>query len=215
MGECKLARLVLGPIMTNCYLVKDLESGQIVVIDPADEAERILDAAEKLDGKISLILLTHGHFDHICAVSRLKEQTGALICAGKNEKELLADPFRNLSDEYGMDLSLQADRWLSDEETVGTDHLSFKVLETPGHTQGGVCYYLESAGVLFSGDTLFDHSVGRTDFPTGSMSQIVRSIRKKLYVLPEDTAVLPGHGELTRIGTEIQENPFIAGGMAE
>ena len=214
MDNCKITRLVLGPVMTNCYIIKDLVSGQTVVIDPADQADRILKAVKDMDGTLSMILLTHGHFDHICAASELKEQTGAKLYAGAAEKELLADPCMNLSDDYGMFLSLGADLWLKDGDIVGTDHLKFRVYETPGHTEGGVCYYLESEGLLFSGDTLFDHSVGRTDFPTGSMSTLIRSICGKLYVLPEETVVLPGHGEFTRIGTEMQENPFTAGGFA-
>ena len=208
MDEYRVMRMILGPVMTNCYLIKMETSDRIVVIDPAADPVRIINAADKMNGRVSAVLLTHGHFDHIGAVEGLRESTGAKVYAHEMERSVLKEPMQNLSWQDKDELRIKADVWLNDGMTIEEGEMEFQVLYTPGHTQGGCCYYLQDEALLFSGDTLFDHSVGRTDFPTGSMSTLVRSIRDKLFVLPDETRVLPGHGEPTLIGTEKKENPF-------
>ena len=134
---------------------------------------------------------------------------GVQCYAGEKEEEVLENGSYNLSASWAAALSIRADRLLRDKETLTLAGFKIKVIETPGHTKGGVCYYLSEEGVLFSGDTLFRTSVGRTDFPTGSMSAIVRSIKGKILVLPDDTKVFPGHGESTSVAYEKKYNPFL------
>ena len=208
MDQCRIMRMILGPVMTNCYLVKMDSSDGVVVIDPAADPVRITEAAGKMNGQVCAILLTHGHFDHIGAVAELRKSTGAKVYAHEMEQSVLKEPVQNLSWQESDEIQISADVWLRDGMKVEEGQMEFQVLYTPGHTQGGCCYYLQREALLFSGDTLFDHSVGRTDFPTGSMSTLVRSIQDKLFVLPDETRVLPGHGEPTMIGTEKKENPF-------
>ena len=162
-------------------------------------------------GRLKRILLTHGHFDHIGAVDDLKANFKGVQCyAGEKEEEVLENGSYNLSASWAAALSIRADRLLRDKETLTLAGFKIKVIETPGHTKGGVCYYLSEEGVLFSGDTLFRTSVGRTDFPTGSMSQIVRSVQYLTENLPGDTVVYPGHQEITTIAYEQRFNPYLS-----
>ena len=155
------------------------------------------------------ILLTHGHFDHIMAADEVRDKYNVKVYASAEEKNTLSTPHINLGEAYGMNLSVKADVWHNDGDILKLAGFDIKAIHTPGHTEGGTCYYIGSIGVLFSGDTLFCESVGRTDFPGGSMSDIVRSIKDKLMVLPDDTKVYTGHGEGTSIGYERVHNPFI------
>ncbi len=205
----KVECAVLGILQTNCYLVKNEQNRECVLVDPAGQFERIQKMVESSGCKLQGILLTHGHFDHIMAASEAKRHFGVKIYAGKHEQKILAQPALNLSGDYLSDpVELCADEWLDDGQGLELAHLVFRVIHTPGHTCGGVCYYLPDEGILFSGDTLFAESVGRTDFPTGSMSELVRSIQEKLFVLPEETAVYTGHGECTAVAYEKQYNPY-------
>ena len=157
------------------------------------------------------ILLTHGHFDHIGAVDDLRAYFKGVQCyAGEKEEEVLENGSYNLSASWAAALSIRADHLLRDKETLTLAGFKIKVIETPGHTKGGVCYCLSEEGVLFSGDTLFRTSVGRTDFPTGSMSQIVRSVQYLTENLPGDTVVYPGHQEITTIAYEQRFNPYLS-----
>ena len=212
MGNLKIGVLVLGPVETNCYLALNTETGQMLVVDPADRANDILDAAGEMGGEISAVLLTHGHYDHIGAVEALKRSTQCDVMALKEEAPLLADPGLNLSGRYFGGDRIVPDRLLEDGEQLDLCGFKIEVIATPGHTAGGACYYLPGEHVLFAGDTLFQGSVGRSDLPTGNGQQLIRSIKEKLLVLPGETMVLPGHGPRTAIGREKQYNPFLTDG---
>lgn len=209
MKNLQLETLVLGPVSTNCYLAKNKETGALLIVDPADAPERIMRAVAELRAKPEAILLTHGHFDHIGAAEALREHYRVPVCALEQEREVLEDTRKNLTGSWlGRGYTLLADRWLKDGEQIDLAGFSIEVLHTPGHTVGGACYYLPEEAVLFSGDTLFCGSVGRTDLPTGSMGALRRSIHEKLFVLPEETLVFPGHDEQTTIRYEKQYNPY-------
>lgn len=208
MKKLRIETLVLGEIMTNCYLAMNKETKELLIVDPADEADRITRKIGELQAKPTAILLTHGHFDHIGAVDALREQYGIPACALEEERPVLEQTMLNLSAMHRRRLSVKADRFFHDGEKAELAGFSVHVLHTPGHTAGGACYYIESECVLFSGDTLFCGSIGRTDFPTGSMSALHDSIHSKLFVLPDETLVLPGHDDPSTIGYEKQYNPY-------
>lgn len=219
MSELKIGRMVLGSCGTNTYFLYREGDRRTIVVDPADQGTKIYAGLFKNDLKVEGILLTHGHFDHILGVSALK---GAVnreraekglepiqVYALEQEKEILCDAGKNLSGMWGGDpVTLTADEYLRDGEERTVADMTFQVIATPGHTAGGCCYYFREDNLLISGDTLFQESVGRTDFPTGSMSILVRSIREKLFCLPDETRVFPGHGGSTSIGFEKENNPF-------
>ncbi|MCC8107336.1 MAG: MBL fold metallo-hydrolase [Clostridiales bacterium] len=208
MKKMQLESLVLGMVSTNCYLVKNTETGELLIIDPAAASERIVQKITAMGGTPAAILLTHGHFDHIGAASVLKEKYTIPICALDKEKEVLLDAQKNLTVWNGNGYTLSADRYFYDGETLELAGFTIRVMNTPGHTFGSCCYYLADEAVLFSGDTLFHCSVGRTDFPTGSMSAMHHSIHEKLFVLPEETQVFPGHDAATTIHYEKQFNTY-------
>ncbi len=198
----------IGFMGTNCYFVHDA-NGQAVVIDPANDAQRLLSVVKENNFTICAILLTHAHFDHILAAEALREATGAPLCVGAGDAAMLANPQRNLSARIypNAGVSLTADRLLREGDVVefGTEALT--VLETAGHTRGGVCYLGD--GMLFSGDTLFAGNVGRTDLPDGDMSALRRSLAR-LATLEGDYTVYAGHGELTTLAYEKQANPYLS-----
>ena len=197
----RYAQATLGPVQTNCYIVFDDEIKKAVIIDPADEAEYLISGLGQLKVQLCAILLTHGHFDHIQAVPEIKEKFSVPVYVHRADEEALKDPGM-----FGMPsvkiFLKEDDVRLNGGETVEFPGMKFKVIHTPGHTKGSVCYYMEDAGILFSGDTLFCHSWGRTDFPGGSEKEIFESIREKLLPLPEETLVLPGHDSATTIKEE-------------
>lgn len=205
----KVKRITGGPLPTNCYLLTDEKTGETAVIDPGfwnEELKRAVQAA----GKISQILLTHGHYDHLGGALCVREATGAKIFILEPEKEFPLDPELNLASMLSMApyQPFQADRLLADKETFSLGGLTIKTLHTPGHTVGSCCFLAEDA--LFSGDTLFCGSMGRTDFPTGSESQMMASLRM-LAGLPGDYRVYPGHEEETTLEHERKTNPFLGG----
>lgn len=201
--------MVLGPCQTNCYFLINEDTKEVLIIDPADRAERIIAWIQSEHLKPAAILLTHGHFDHIMAIDGLKKEYGLKVYASRDEMDVLKNPQVNVSTMMGIRLSMQADEWFNDGDELELAGIKLKVIATPGHTIGSVCFYNEEEKMLISGDTLFCASVGRTDFPTGSSRQLIESIKNRLFVLPEDTSVFPGHNDMTSIGYEKTHNPFI------
>lgn len=206
----KIETFVLGDVRTNCYLLINEETKEALVVDPADRADAIV--RKLIDEGLTLkaILLTHGHGDHILAVGALKKQFGVKVYAAKAEEALLLDTAQNLSKAlFGIEVTVKPDVLLEDGQEFEEAGIRLRMLHTPGHTPGGCCYYQAEEKILFSGDTLFCGSIGRTDFPGGSLSQLVRSVKEKLLVLPEDVKVYPGHEEMTTIGHEKRYNPYM------
>jgi glyoxylase-like metal-dependent hydrolase (beta-lactamase superfamily II) len=197
-----IMRLVVGPIRTNCYLIKNKLSDGVIIVDPGGDEEVIENRMLAYHMKPVAILLTHGHFDHIGAVNQLKSRFGVKVYAYQDEKEVLERPDINLSSMFERPMSIKADVYLRDNEEFELDGIKFKTIYTPGHTIGSCCFYIENEKVLFSGDTLFAYSHGRTDFPTGSEGAIIRSITERLLKLESDVKVYPGHEDETTIGRE-------------
>lgn len=204
----KIGRMVLGPVQTNCYFIYTEESKEAVVFDPADHGAEIFEKLKANDIKPVAIFLTHGHFDHILGVAKLKQLAHIEIYASAQEAELLANESLNCSDQIGRIATVTPEHLLQDGEVTEIADMKIKTIYTPGHTAGSCCFYLEDEGVLMSGDTLFEGSVGRTDLPTGSMGALTRSIKEKLALLPDMTKVYPGHGDSTSIGQEKKYNPY-------
>lgn len=197
--------LHLGLIKTNCYLVSS--DNAAVVIDPGFESQIPTDFLNSNAYKQRLILMTHAHFDHIGGAETLRRETGVKIGIGKEDNADLSDPIINLSDKFhaGVD-PFSADVLLDDGQILNVGDIRFKVILTPGHTRGEVCYL--AGDCLFSGDTLFKGAIGRTDFPGGDFKTLKRSL-KRLIALPDETKVYPGHGEFTTIGFEKENNMFV------
>ena len=208
MGQIEIKSMTFGMVATNCYLIINKETKEALLIDPADNALRISNVIEENVCTLKAILLTHGHFDHIMALNELKKRYNVPVYAHEEEEDVLKQSSLNMSGMIGQIYTTQADIYVKDGEHLKLAGLDIIVLHTPGHTKGGVCYYLPKEKVLMSGDTLFHCSIGRTDFPTGSMSQLVRSVKEQLFVLPDDVQVYPGHDSVTSIGYEKQYNPF-------
>lgn len=209
MGKCEIRRRVLGRLGTNCYLIMNKESRQVIIIDPAAQADVLIHELDALDAVPAAIFLTHGHFDHIGAVAELAGHYQIPVCAGRREADLLADVNKNLSLSFGSPISLKAERFFEDMENFELAGINFRVYHTPGHTEGGVCYLLPDEHVLFSGDTIFRESVGRSDLPTGSMSELIRAIKRVLAQIDDDTVIYPGHGDETTAAHEQSNNPFL------
>lgn len=204
----KIQHSVLGMCATNTYYVYDDETKRGLIVDPADSPDTIIAKADSLSMIPEAILITHGHFDHVLAMNKIREHYGIKVYAGLTEKQVLHDMAMNLTSSFGMGQTFDADIYLKDGEEFETAGYHIKAIEVPGHTIGGMCYYFDKQGVLFSGDTLFCESVGCSDFPGGSASALCRGIKDKLFILPEHTKVYPGHMDETTIGNEIKYNPF-------
>ncbi len=209
MSKLILNQYVVGYMGVNCYVAANKETGECIVIDSGASAQKLAEKIKEDGFKPVAVLLTHGHFDHAGAAEELAKLCGVPVYAHEMERDTLENPDKNVSTMMRRMESYHADIFVKDEEVLALAGFEIQVLYTPGHTEGGCCYYLPEENVLFSGDTLFAQSVGRTDFPGGSMSQLVRSIREKLAVLPEDTRVYPGHNEETSIGLERIHNPYL------
>lgn len=201
-------RLVLGSLGTNCYIVGDRETKEAFVIDP-DEGKPVLEALQKEGLQCVGILLTHGHSDHIHGLQALVDTFGAPIYMSERDVPCLYDPQVNLSALHGGPVTIQGGtiKTLKQGDCVEAGAMRFQVLETPGHTVGGLCYYMAPA--VFVGDTLFRGSVGRTDFPGGDFEALKASIQDQLFTLPDQTVAYPGHGPETQIGYEKETNPYL------
>lgn len=205
----EIKNLVLGPVSTNCYFLINKETKETIIIDPADSADRI---CAKISGEQLMpvaILLTHGHFDHIWAVEEVGNTYSIPYYIYESEAELMESPDLNGSFLLKREISAKRDRIVKDREILTLAGFTIEVIHTPGHTAGSVCYYIPEEKALFSGDTLFYNSVGRTDLPTGDSEAIAVSIRERLLNLAEDTNVYPGHGMMTTIGREKRDNPYL------
>ena len=201
LKELKIETWIGDP--TNCYIVFDEKSTETMVIDPAGDVDKIVEMIDILKGKLKYIYITHCHGDHIGGVNELKNRCGGKILIHRYDAEGLNDEKINLTTYIGMDkIELDADSRVDDGDLLHLGDLEFKIIHTPGHTIGGTSLYCEEEKLLFSGDTLFRGTWGRTDLPTGSIEDIMNSITNKLLILPDDTIVYPGHGKSTMIGDE-------------
>lgn len=200
----------VGPLQCNCSIIGDEASREALVIDPGDEISEILAIIQKHNFQVKQIVITHAHIDHVGGAMKLRQATGAPILINENDYALL-----KMLDVQAAWIGMQdpgkvevADS-LGESDTVKAGALSAKVMHTPGHTEGSICLYFPTEKTLIAGDTLFAGSIGRTDLPGGSFEKIIRSIRGKLLTLPDETVVVPGHGELTTIAQERETNPFL------
>lgn len=205
----EMQSMVLGMVGTNCYILMNKDTNKAVIFDPGDDGARVARYLDREGMTPEAILLTHGHFDHIMGVPALVEHYHIPVYAHEQEQEILKSEALNACAMIGAHISLSADVPVKDGDVLDLAGVSIRVLHTPGHTKGGVSYYIESLQAVVCGDTLFEGSVGRTDLPTGSMGTLVRSIREKLFTLDDDVKALPGHGGETTIGWEKKYNPFI------
>lgn len=205
----RVEKFVTGIISTNCYLVINEETKQTVIIDPAACPKKILGFIDEEGLKIEAILLTHGHFDHIMGIDGFLEHFKVPVYVHEEDERVINDPVLNQSSIYTSGYTFSGAQYLRDRQTLELAGYVFEVIHTPGHTWGGCCYYVASEKVLFSGDTLFQESIGRTDFETSSMSDMMYSVREKLFKLPDETRVYPGHMGETTIGHEKTHNPYV------
>lgn len=208
----RLKTLVVGPFQVNCYLYSDESSGDAVVIDPGAEQDRIIDEINRDGVNLKAILLTHGHGDHIAGVAGVKDHFKVPLYVGRGEQELLVNPSANVSAFFDNPIvAPPADVLLDDEQPIELGTVCLRVLKTPGHSPGGVCYLDETEGIIFCGDTLFYGSIGRTDFPGCSHRTLIDSINEKIMKLPDSIVCYPGHGPKTTVGAERINNPFLRG----
>lgn len=203
-----LQKLEVTSFLMNCYLLACDKTRECAIIDPGGSFEFIKEKINELKLIPKMILLTHGHSDHIGAVEQLKNEYNIPIYIHMADVEFLKDPKLNLSYElFRKNISLDCDKILKDEQVIKLGQLQILVLHTPGHTPGGVCFVVEN--IMFTGDTIFNHSIGRTDLVGGSMEQIINSIRNKILIYPDETILYPGHNSETNVGIEKRENMFV------
>jgi len=203
-----IKRLTVGPIMANCYIVGCEKTRDAAVIDPGAEAHRIIETLEEASLNAVVILNTHGHFDHVGANRAVKEKTGAPLAIHSLDAPLLKVVVDSAA-AWGLSAepSPAPDRLLADNDTIDVGSMTFTVIHTPGHSPGGIA--LLADGYVFVGDTLFAGSIGRADFPGGDYGTLIRSIKDRLFSLPDDIRVMPGHNEPSTIGHERRFNPFL------
>lgn len=200
----------VAPLDVNCFVLGCEETGEGIVVDPGGDADRIADLVARHGLKIRYVLNTHGHFDHVGANRQMVERYKAPLLIHRDDAELL-QLVKSVSQRYGIpggENSPVPNDYLVDGQEISFGTCCLKVLHTPGHTQGGCCFYFEQEKRVITGDTLFADSIGRTDLPGGSHEQLLSSIRSKLFTLPDDVTAYPGHGPATTIGYEKQNNPY-------
>ncbi|HHZ16223.1 MAG TPA: MBL fold metallo-hydrolase [Clostridia bacterium] len=193
----KIKIIPVGMLQANCYLVYDEEAKEAMVIDPGAPEEKILEEINALDLVVKYLVNTHGHYDHVEGNAYVHKATGALLYIHEEDSAMMTEV-----------AAVKADGFLRDGQILEVGKLRWTVLHTPGHTKGGIC--LVGQGVCFSGDTLFAGTIGRTDFPDGSLEEMMRSLETKLAALPDETTVYPGHGPQTTIGQEKRLNPYLS-----
>lgn len=201
--------------MTNTYILYNEETMEGLVVDPSFSPEQYIKAIEEKKIHLTSIFLTHAHVDHMAGMNELRKAfPETRMYMDKRDRPFLRDPERNLSYMFPTPTLVDdADVWVKDGDEIETSGYTFQVIDTSGHTPGGISFYLKKEGIVFTGDSLFQGSIGRTDFPGGSMKELTGSIRKNLFALPDSTVVLSGHGEQTTIGQEKRTNPFLTGGI--
>lgn len=207
-----LRSLVVGPVAANCYVIGDENSKSGIIIDPGDKADHILSLVNESELKIEFLIGTHGHFDHIGAVAPMKKALGCDFLLHRSDLPFVANS-TSTARQWGFDIEQvpDPDRYIDDGDVLKIGKLEFKVLHTPGHSPGGICLYLPQENLVFTGDTLFQGSIGRTDLPLGSLESLVHSIQTRLYTLADTTKAYTGHGEPTTIGDEKRYNMFVRG----
>lgn len=208
----KIDLLILGAYETNCYVLRASEATKdCLIIDPGLEAEALIDFLNENGFNPVAVILTHGHIDHIAGLTELREDYPQIkVYIHKLDAEMLTQPMTNLSAMMGGSFTTApADSFPEENDTIEVAGITLSVLHTPGHTPGGISLYAKEDGIVFAGDTLFAGSVGRTDFPNGSTNQLINSIKEKLFTLPDETKVYPGHGPTTSIANEKKHNPFV------
>ena len=214
--NCEVLRLVVGPLDVNCYVVWDKETLSAFVVDPGGDAQVIADEVKRRGLNVKYVINTHGHFDHIGANAEIKAITGAAIAIHGLDAPLLQTASVQ-SSFFGLNVASQPepDIAFEDGETINAGAIEVSIIHTPGHTRGGISIYIEDEGVLFTGDTLFAGSIGRTDLPGGSYDDLIGSINNSILTLDDEVMVFPGHGPHTTIGEERRTNPFLAQAEAE
>ncbi len=203
-----IERIPAGIYEANCFLLGCEKEKVAAVIDPGGDAEKIMKKANDNGFEIKYIILTHGHGDHIGAVEKIRNKTKAEVLIHRDDKYLVENAEKNLSSLMsGPNVEFSPDKLLEDGDVIRLGELELNIIHTPGHTPGGICIKVED--VIFSGDTLFANSIGRTDFEGGSLKKLLNSIKNKVLIFDEETKVFPGHGPATTVGIEKSTNPFI------
>ena len=203
-----LVRLVVGPLQVNCYILADEKTKDAVIIDPGDDADEILRIVREKGLKVKYLVNTHAHFDHVGANKKIKEETGAQLLLHEKDAVVLRNAISHAAVfNLTTTASPEADRYVQQGDVISAGEISLRVLHTPGHSPGGIC--LAEHGMVFTGDSLFAGSVGRTDFPGGDLMTLLGGIKMHLLSLSDETRVFPGHGPDTTIGDERRENPFL------
>ena len=211
-NELMVRGIVVGVFQENCWVVGNRRSGEAICIDPGDEPDEVLALARDMGVTIKAIANSHAHLDHILGVHGVHAATGAKFLLHQNDLELLQNGWKSSAEKMGLDIEQgppDPDGYVEESDIVEVDGLRLRVITTPGHTTGSVSYYSDEGKLLFSGDTLFRGSIGRTDMPGGSYDEELRSITEKLLLLPEETIVLPGHMQETSVAFEKEHNPFV------